>query len=52
MGGDDRSCRYVDTRSEREAAEVHRMFRERLAEQNSEHNGVNTGLVAVVALSW
>ena len=31
--------RYVDTRSEREAAEVHRMFRERLAEQNSEHNG-------------
>ncbi len=30
---------YADTRTKREAAEVHRMFRERLAEQNSEHNG-------------
>lgn len=32
---------YNDTRTEREAAEVHRMFRERLAEQNTEHNGGN-----------
>lgn len=30
---------YGDIRTEREMAEVHRMFRERLAEQNSEHNG-------------
>lgn len=30
---------FGDTRTKREAAEVHRMFRERLAEQNSEHNG-------------
>lgn len=32
---------YKDTRTKREAAEVHRMFRERLNEQNSEHNGGN-----------
>ena len=30
---------YKDMRSEREAKEVHRMFRERLGEQHTEHNG-------------
>ena len=30
---------YKDLRSEREAREVHRMFRERLGEQKTEHNG-------------
>lgn len=32
---------YKDTRTKKEATEVHRMFRERLAEQNTEHNGGN-----------
>lgn len=30
---------YQDRRTEQEAKEVHRMFRERLSEQNTEHNG-------------
>ena len=30
---------YKDMRSKREAREVHRMFRERLGEQHTEHNG-------------
>lgn len=30
---------YMDKRTEREAKEVHRMFRERLSEQKTEHNG-------------
>ena len=32
---------FVDKRTEREAKEVHRMFRERLGEQHTEHNGGN-----------
>jgi len=32
---------YKDTRTKKEATEVHRMFRERLTEQNTEHNGGN-----------
>ncbi len=32
---------YADKRTQREKEEVHRMFRERLSEQNSEHNGGN-----------
>lgn len=30
---------FQDTRTKKEAKEVHRMFRERLAEQHTEHNG-------------
>ncbi|MCR5837999.1 MAG: VWA containing CoxE family protein [Lachnospiraceae bacterium] len=32
---------YRDTRTKKEATEVHRMFRERLGEQHTEHNGGN-----------
>lgn len=32
---------FQDTRTKKEAAEIHRMFRERLGEQHTEHNGGN-----------